>query len=82
MHPAPLPAGGPLNAATILITLGMALVAAERRPELADTILPLVIAATVVFELVGPLCTRHALVRAGEVAAGRPGPGAGGPGPE
>ena len=49
------------------VALGMALVAAERRPEVADTLLPLVIAATVVFELLGPLCTRYALGRAGEL---------------
>ena len=51
------------------VALGMALVATERRPELAETVLPIVIAATVIFELVGPMCTRLALMRAGETGA-------------
>lgn len=49
------------------VALGVALLAAERRPELAETLLSLVIAATVIFEMLGPLCTRYALTRAGEV---------------
>lgn len=49
------------------IALGMALVAAERFPELGATLLPLAIGATVVFELVGPVCTHRALLRAGEI---------------
>ncbi len=49
------------------VALGMALVATQRIPELADTLLPIVISATVFFELVGPVLTRLALKRAGEV---------------
>ncbi|MEN8171154.1 MAG: cation:proton antiporter [Pseudomonadota bacterium] len=49
------------------VALGMALVATQRIPELADTLLPIVISATVFFELVGPILTRLALKRAGEV---------------
>jgi Kef-type K+ transport system membrane component KefB len=49
------------------VALGMALVATQRIPELADTLLPIVISATVFFELIGPVLTRLALKRAGEV---------------
>jgi hypothetical protein len=49
------------------VALGMALVATQRFPDLADTILPIVIGATVLFELIGPVLTRKALVRVGEV---------------
>ena len=48
------------------VALGMALVAGNAFPELQSTILPIVIGATVVFELLGPLFTRWALIRAGE----------------
>lgn len=49
------------------VALGMALVATERCPNVGGIILTVVIAATVVFELIGPVLTRIALVRAGEV---------------
>lgn len=48
------------------VALGMALLAAQRFPELADQILPIVIASTVIFELFGPIATRTALRRVGE----------------
>jgi len=48
------------------VALGMALVAAQRFPEF-EPYLSLVIAATVLFELFGPVLTRRALVRMGEV---------------
>jgi Kef-type K+ transport system membrane component KefB len=49
------------------VALGMALVATERCPNVGDIILTVIIAATVVFELIGPVLTRIALVHAGEV---------------
>ncbi len=49
------------------VALGLALVAEQRLPGVGENLLPLVIASTVVFELVGPSCTRLALRRAGEV---------------
>ena len=52
------------------VAMGMALIAGERFPELADRLFPVVISATVLFELIGPVCTRLALVRAGETRAG------------
>jgi hypothetical protein len=49
------------------VALGMALVATERCLNVGKVILTVVIAATVVFELIGPVMTRIALVRAGDV---------------
>lgn len=49
------------------VALGMALFAIQSFPEHEEIILPVVLGATVVFELVGPVATRLALVRAGEV---------------
>ncbi len=48
------------------VALGMALVASQRIPEVSDTILPVVIASTVLFEIVGPILTRFALNQAGK----------------
>lgn len=48
------------------VALGMALVAGNSFPGLRDTLLPLVIGSTVVFELLGPALTRMAILRAGE----------------
>lgn len=44
----------------------MALVAARRFPERADVLLSVVLASTVVFEIVGPPMTRRVLERAKE----------------
>ena len=49
--------------------LGLALVATERLPELGY-ILPLVIGATVVFEIIGPPLTLIQLRKAGETGKG------------
>lgn len=51
------------------VALGMALLAIQTFPEYEDLILPVVLGATVVFEVAGPIATRWALVRVGE--AGR-----------
>ena len=48
------------------VALGMSLVAVQRIPETKEIILPVVIAATVLFEIVGPILTRFSLVRTGE----------------
>jgi Kef-type K+ transport system membrane component KefB len=45
------------------VALGMALVATQRLPEVGEAILPVVVAATVFFELLGPVATRFALER-------------------
>ncbi|MBU1740190.1 MAG: cation:proton antiporter [Proteobacteria bacterium] len=52
------------------VALGAALMAVHRFPELRESIIPVVIGATVVFEVVGPALTRLALYRVGE-ASGR-----------
>jgi Kef-type K+ transport system membrane component KefB len=49
------------------VALGMALVASSRMPQLRDFVLPVVISSTVFFELTGPLLTRYALHRVGEI---------------
>jgi Kef-type K+ transport system membrane component KefB len=51
------------------VALGLALVAVQQFPELENLILPMVFGSTVVFELLGPVATRFALRRAGEVSA-------------
>jgi len=43
------------------VALGMALLAAQRFPEMKDVILPVVIGSTVIFEVVGPVITRRVL---------------------
>ncbi|GGL81621.1 cation:proton antiporter [Wenxinia marina] len=48
------------------VAVGMALVAAERFPELGEPILAVTITATVAFEVVGPLLTGLAVRRAGD----------------
>jgi len=53
------------------VALGMALIAAERFPQHADTILPVVIGATVLFEVVGPVLTRRAIAAASSPEAAR-----------
>jgi Kef-type K+ transport system membrane component KefB len=57
------------------VALGMALLAAQKRPELAEMILTVVVASTVLFEVVGPVLTRIALVRMGETGNRREGKG-------
>jgi Kef-type K+ transport system membrane component KefB len=48
------------------VAIGLSLLAAERFPEIADDLLAVVLSATVIFELTGPLITKAALVRVGE----------------
>ncbi len=48
------------------VALGMALLVQQRFPAIGEALLPLVIGATVVFEITGPMATRAALRRAGE----------------
>ncbi|MGI9243549.1 MAG: cation:proton antiporter, partial [Verrucomicrobiales bacterium] len=46
------------------VALGMALLAEQKFPEFGELVLQVAIGSTVFFELVGPLMTRVALVRA------------------
>ncbi|MBA3611416.1 MAG: cation:proton antiporter [Nitrospirales bacterium] len=48
------------------VTLGMALLASQHLPELKEVILPVAIGSTIVFELIGPVMTRKALIKVGE----------------
>ncbi len=48
------------------VALGMALIAAQSYPEYAHSLLSVVIAATVLFEVFGPIATRWALTRVGD----------------
>ncbi len=48
------------------VALGMALVASQKMPDAADTVLPVVIASTVLFEMFGPIATRFVLFRVDE----------------
>lgn len=48
------------------VALGMALIASQRFPESGEMILTIVIGAVVIFELIGPVMTRIALLRCGE----------------
>lgn len=57
-----------LEVSFLLAAVGMALVAAQRFPERAEVLLSVVLASTVVFEIVGPPMTRLALQRAGDSA--------------
>jgi len=59
------------------VAVGMALLAAQRFPELADRILPVILGSTVVFEVVGPVLTRYALTRVGDIPAASKGREAG-----
>jgi Kef-type K+ transport system membrane component KefB len=49
------------------VALAMTLVALQHLPHLADTLLPIIIASTILFELGGPLLTRLALKHSGEI---------------
>lgn len=49
------------------VAIGMALVGAQRMPEYATELLSIAIAATVIFEVIGPIFTRLAIQRQGEV---------------
>lgn len=48
------------------VAIGLGLLAADRFPDVAEDLLAVVIAATVIFELVGPILTKTALHHVGE----------------
>ena len=49
------------------VALGLALLVSERLPAYGEAILPLIVATTMVFEIIGPLVTRYHLKLAGEI---------------
>ncbi len=54
------------------IALGMALIAGQEFPDMAETILTLTIGAIVVFELIGPINTLHAVRRVKAASKSKP----------
>ncbi len=50
------------------VAIGLALLAAQRLPEVGGAILSATVAGTIVFELLGPILTRLALMRSGETS--------------
>lgn len=50
------------------VAIGMALFSRKHFPEFSENLMSVVLAATVVFELIGPLLTRHALIKSGEAS--------------
>jgi len=49
------------------LAIGLTLVVNRRFPEFAPTVTTIVLSAVVVYEMIGPLSTRFALMRSGEV---------------
>ncbi len=49
------------------VALGCALIAKSDFPNVGNMILTTIVATTVIYELVGPLCTKYALQKAGEI---------------
>lgn len=49
------------------VAIGMALLASQQFPQLADVILPTVLGTTIFFELIGPVVTRRVLITVGDV---------------
>jgi len=52
------------------VAIGMALMAAQRFPEISHLILPVVLGSTVVFEVLGPVVTRWTLAEVGDLERG------------
>ncbi|MFH1127818.1 MAG: cation:proton antiporter, partial [Candidatus Omnitrophota bacterium] len=51
------------------VALGVALIAKNDFPIVGEMIFTTIIATTVIYELIGPLCTKYALQKAGEIQA-------------
>jgi len=49
------------------VAIGLAIVVFERLPQYADVIMTTTLAAVFIYELIGPLAAKYALVKAGEV---------------
>ncbi|MFQ5582219.1 MAG: cation:proton antiporter [Mariprofundaceae bacterium] len=54
------------------VATGLALIAANRFPDIGDQILAIVVVGTVIFEMAGPVLTRHALRQAGTFGDKKP----------
>ena len=53
------------------LAIGLTLVVNRRFPEFASTVATIVLSSIVIYEMIGPISTRFALVRSGEAAARR-----------
>jgi len=49
------------------VALGVALIAKSDFPQIGSIIFTTIVATTVVYELIGPICTKFALEKAGEI---------------
>lgn len=49
------------------VALGCALVAKNDFPQVGNIIFTTIVATTVIYELIGPLCTKFALRKAGDI---------------
>lgn len=49
------------------VALGVALIAKAHLPEAGSMILTVIVATTVIYELIGPLCSKYALHKAGDI---------------
>ena len=49
------------------VALGVALIAKEQFPEIGGMIFTTIVATTVIYEIIGPICTRVSLSKAGEI---------------
>jgi len=52
------------------VALGVALIAKSDFPSIGNMLFSTIVATTVVYELIGPMCTKYALHKAGEIFAG------------
>jgi Kef-type K+ transport system membrane component KefB len=50
------------------VALGMALIASQQFPEQQGTILSIIIGSTIIYEIFGPILTRLALLKTGEIS--------------
>ena len=49
------------------VALGLALIVAEKYPEFGSRVLSIIVATTIIYEILGPVITRLALHHAGEI---------------
>lgn len=52
------------------VALACALIAKNDFPEIGNMIFSTIVATTVIYELIGPLCSKYALLKAGEITTG------------
>jgi len=50
------------------VALGVALIAKMEFPEVGSIIFTTIVATTIVYEIIGPFCTKFALSRSGEIS--------------